>query len=464
MTAPQESSNRIRIIVKILTIIAAVATIVTAFLKVTEWLERPKDSGAQVVVRVADSTGASVSGANVLLFFEGGPLGKYTDVNGTANFNVSFSNSVDVRLIVETDQYEIYEREIQLPRDKRIDVHLKERSPNTSSVIVRVVDDDNSVPIPGADILLLVEGDVYSQPTDSNGIAKFTVSFSNGKIDAQMSVSTKDYEIEYQRITLLPNKVQDIRLNPHTQVIRVSSVLPSSTPEPTATASNLTIVIRQTASVTVEAANPTIEIGQTVSGTIATSADTDMYTFAANAGDVVLAGMGRVSGSLWPKIRLYDPEGNLLNTGSGSYNTEITGTLSVAGIHTIIVSDGYDGTCTGEYNLYLQRLNNPINAIPLSPGQTVSSAIDVSIKMGIYTFTANAGDTILIGMGRVSGSLWPKIRLYDPEGSLLNTESDSYHAEITETLSATGIHTIIVSDGYDGTCTGEYSINLQKLP
>jgi type IV pilus biogenesis protein CpaD/CtpE len=249
-----------------------------------------------------------------------------------------------------------------------------------------------------------------------------------------------------------------IRPSPTLELTTIPQASPSASPMPTPTIEPFV------AKSTVVGSNLTIAFGQPISGTIATAGDTDMYTFTANAGDVILAGMGRVSDHLWPKIRLYDPEGNLLNTGSGSYNTEITGTLSVAGIHAILVSDGYDGTRTGDYNLCLQRLNNPINAIPLSPGQTVSSAIDVSVKMGIYTFTANAGDTILIGMGRVSGSLWPKIRLYDPEGGLLNTESDSYHAEITETLSATGIHTIIVSDGYDGTRTGEYSINLQKLP
>lgn len=223
MATSQENSNRTRIIVAI---IAAFATVLAAILGgplVVEWLGGSKQSEATVTARVADSTGASISGANVILFWEGGPLSKYTDANGTANFTVSFSKEVDVRLIIESDRYEIYEREIQLSGDKVVYVRLKEQVGDSGSVIVRVVDDSDGVPIPGAEVLLLVEGDVYSQPTDSNGIAKFTVTFPGGKIDAQMSVSTKDYEIDYQRITLLPNKVQDIRLNPGTGIVKVSS-------------------------------------------------------------------------------------------------------------------------------------------------------------------------------------------------------------------------------------------------
>ena len=204
--------------------------------------------------------------------------------------------------------------------------------------------------------------------------------------------------------------------------------------------------------------------GETMSGSINAPAETDTYTFTANAGDTILLGISRVSGDLWPEIRLYDPDGNLLGAESSSHHVEVTKTLSIVGTYTVLVSDGFNGTRTGDYNLYLQRLNNPGNALPLSFGQTVSGTIAIPAEMDTYTFPADAGDVILLGMSRVSGDLWQEIRLYDPDGNLLGAESSSHHVEVTKTLSIAGTYTVLVSDGFNGTLTGDYSISLQKLP
>jgi len=57
-----------------------------------------------------------------------------------------------------------------------------------------------------------------------------------------------------------------------------------------------------------------------------------------------------------------------------------------------------------------------------------------------------------------------QIRIYDPDGNLLNEDSGPTQAEITQTLPTTGSYTILASDGFDGTFTGDYNINLQQLP
>jgi multidrug transporter EmrE-like cation transporter len=236
-----------------------------------------------------------------------------------------------------------------------------------------------------------------------------------------------------------------------------------------------------------------LSFGQTTSGEIAIPVEMDTYTFTADAGDTILIGMGLVSGDLWQRVRLYDPHGNLLNDGSSPVHVEITQTLPVAGAYTVLAGDGFNGTYTGSYNLYLQRLNDPAQAAPLSFGQTTSGEIAIPVEMDTYTFTANAGDTILIGMSRgsakrlflplvlfnwsptnvnaaistrmrcVSGDLWQRIRLYDPDGNLLNDRSSPIHTEITQTLPVAGAYAILVGDGFNGTYTGEYSLHLQRL-
>ncbi len=54
--------------------------------------------------------------------------------------------------------------------------------------------------------------------------------------------------------------------------------------------------------------------GQTQTGAIADAAQSDTYTFSANANDVLNITMATTKGSLDPKIRLYNPEGVLLDT------------------------------------------------------------------------------------------------------------------------------------------------------
>lgn len=187
-----------------------------------------------VHIRVADTQGKSVAGAAVLLSSKDGLLSDYSDSNGSVSFHVR-STRQQARLIVETEQYEIHERQFVPALEETVEVHLKERSGDTASFIVRVVDTTNSRPVPNARILLLVEGDPLSQVTDSNGIAKYDLDFPlTGKLEAKLSVDTVDYQIDYQWVTILPNKVQDINLDPEQGTLEVSETLEGNSPLPDA--------------------------------------------------------------------------------------------------------------------------------------------------------------------------------------------------------------------------------------
>jgi hypothetical protein len=207
-----------------------------------------------------------------------------------------------------------------------------------------------------------------------------------------------------------------------------------------------------------------LSFGELHSSTILQAAEMDTYTFAGSAGDKVLVAINRVSGDLHSEIRLYDPTGSLINTAKDATHAEATGSLPVTGTYTLLVGDGFWGSGTGEYNLYLQRLNDPENATPLSFGKTVSGAILEAAEMDAYTFSAAGGDQVQVGMTRASGSsLWPEVRLYDPGGSLIATDSESVSAELTQTLAAGGSYTILCAGGLNGTSTGSYDLQLEKL-
>lgn len=229
-TSREKNSNRLAIWLAIIGAAGAIIGGIFAGPLILKWWPGLSPSAEQIAVRVADDSGASISGAKVLLFFEEGAFSQYTDVNGTTLFsNISTTDSI--RLIVETEEYEIYEQQIQLPRDKSVGVRLQKRSGGDGGIIFRVVDDTNSTPIAGAKIILLVQGDIYNESTDSNGISKFTLAFpGNGKLDAQMSVSTSSYEINDQTITLLLDRVQDVRLNPSRDTLTIADVIAQPSP------------------------------------------------------------------------------------------------------------------------------------------------------------------------------------------------------------------------------------------
>ncbi|MBN1659857.1 MAG: hypothetical protein JXA93_15740, partial [Anaerolineae bacterium] len=239
-----------------------------------------------------------------------------------------------------------------------------------------------------------------------------------------------------------------------------------------------------------------LTFGQTVTGAIPQAAEMDTFTFEAEVGDVILVGMSRTSGSLWPEIRVYNAAGSALGATSGTVHAELTVTafqtwrvylpvvvsghtgaeiaatrpeavqrveVTVPGAYTILVGDDYNATYTGSYNVHLQRLNNPGNATALSFGQTVAGSISMPGEMDAYTFSGEAGDVVLAGMSLTSGSLWPQVRVYDPNGNPVGTASGSAHAEVVATLPVDGSYLLLACDGYNGTYTGSYNVHLQRL-
>lgn len=166
---------------------------------------------SSLVVRVANNEGASIPGAKVILISSRGSVSDYTDSNGNITFESSKGNK---RLIVETDNYQIAERVIR-SSDKTANIRLNEKMANSADVIVRTVKESDNSPIAGIEISLVAEGDIFKESSDSDGFARFTLPFPDGKgLNVRISISAKDYEVKDQIITLSPGKLQYIVLEP----------------------------------------------------------------------------------------------------------------------------------------------------------------------------------------------------------------------------------------------------------
>ena len=96
-------------------------------------------------------------------------------------------------------------------------------------------------------------------------------------------------------------------------------------------------------------------------------------------------------------------------------------------------------------------------------GGDISSAGEIDS----WTFTANAGDSIVLSVGEVGGDseLYPYIRLLGPNSALVTYAAGTQVARIAATAPLTGTYTVLISSndvGNDG--TGDYLLTLAHIP
>ena len=102
-----------------------------------------------------------------------------------------------------------------------------------------------------------------------------------------------------------------------------------------------------------------IGFGETVEGTIDHPRKIDIYEFKADEGDTIIIRASSYSGDLFAGVRLRDSTNNILQEARSPNTAEMHLTLDHSGMHKIELFDGFDGTKTGDYGLYLERINNP---------------------------------------------------------------------------------------------------------
>ncbi len=218
--------------------------------------------------------------------------------------------------------------------------------------------------------------------------------------------------------------------------------------------------------------NPaSLPLGETQSGEIRVAGQNNTYTFVANANDEIDFTMTTTSGSLSPKIRIYEPNGTPLTQGWNGYCQGSTLELNTVqipttGTYTVLVGDCSD-TNTGSYNLYAQRTNNPSGAaiLPFGPGQ--NNLIGLAAQSITYIFSGSQNEVIDFTMTTTSGALSPKIRLYKPDGTLLDQAWNGYCQGATlemntVKLPVTGTYILLVGDCSD-TQIGNYAIYAQSV-
>ena len=220
-------------------------------------------------------------------------------------------------------------------------------------------------------------------------------------------------------------------------------------------------------------AQGTLANGGAEAGAIAVAGATNYWTFAAASGEYVIVRMGKrdATASLVPYLRLFGPNGALLDSSYGAVAAEVQTRVTASGTFTVVASDASSGARgTGPYRLTLAKTGSPIvvsdgdEGGTMTNGTTHAGAI-VTGDLDVWSVAANAGEYLIVRMGDVGGtnSLTPYLRLLGPDGVLLDSSYGAVAAEVKTRATLSGTFTVVVGDASSGSSgTGPYQLTLAK--
>jgi trimeric autotransporter adhesin len=203
--------------------------------------------------------------------------------------------------------------------------------------------------------------------------------------------------------------------------------------------------------------------------------DLDLWNFTANAGEPLVLKIGSITevGAFSPWIRLYGPNGALLDSQWSANSAEISLRATNSGTFLVVVANNpyYSAAGKGTYLLNLAKTGSPITVTPGDEGGPLTNGIAQVATMPIgdldlWSFTAAAGQNIIVRAGQIAetNNFDPSIRIYGPDGALLGSDAPAAAAEVAFRATNSGTFFVIVAnDPYlSDAGHGTYMINLVK--
>lgn len=203
--------------------------------------------------------------------------------------------------------------------------------------------------------------------------------------------------------------------------------------------------------------------------------DLDAWNFTAQADQSIIIRMGELvpNSTLTPYLRLFGPDGALLGQyGSSQVAAEVAVRATNSGTFTVIASDASSFfTGSGSYQIKLGKTGSPIVPGPNDSGGALTNGtmLTGNITIGgmeLWNFSASAGQSLVVKMGELvaNSTLTPFLRIYGPEGALLDQYGSSGVAsEVAVRATNSGTFTVVAADVtpfYTG--SGGYRIKLAQ--
>jgi hypothetical protein len=186
---------------------------------------------------------------------------------------------------------------------------------------------------------------------------------------------------------------------------------------------------------------PTLNFWESRAGRLSQAQAADFWQFSAQAGDNI--SLRAVERGTATTLTLYDFLGNVLAQGES-----VDYTIPTNGLYRVRVQLVGDGATEYELGLGYTDRPNPLAPTPieivvgvptptpdtsdigayqgeLAHGTQLTGTLTADTPTHAYTLSARAGEWLTLEMGRVSGTIDPFLRLYDPDGELIAVDDNS---------------------------------------
>jgi hypothetical protein len=213
------------------------------------------------------------------------------------------------------------------------------------------------------------------------------------------------------------------------------------------------------------------DFGKTRSASISTAYELDTYAFSALQGDTVIVRVGTDT-EVDPEFVIWGPSGEYIDStiAYGPDTEALVEEMPATGSYTLTVVDNANtimdskdhGQETGNYWIFVQRLNNPGEAVQLGFGQTFPASISSAFEVDTYRFDALQDDVVEVTMSTDTG-LDPALFLHAPDGAFLDGDETTGPGTVmidSDPLGATGTFTVLAASGGSGKETGTYRVSL----
>ncbi len=203
-----------------------------------------------------------------------------------------------------------------------------------------------------------------------------------------------------------------------------------------------------------------------VNGSIAGLLGSNLYSLAASAGDNYLLRLLRTDqntgSNFHPRVDIYDPSGNSVQFVSTASVGQVNFSTAFTGTYTLIVSDGFDNSQTGNYALGLVRLNKPCGAGTLNCAAVSNAVFSQPLTTAAYTYNANQGESFSVRMLDITGKLLPTVAVYDPSGNPVGTAIAGNFTGVDVPQPAAGTYTIVATDNSANPTGGPFDLDLLR--
>lgn len=198
--------------------------------------------------------------------------------------------------------------------------------------------------------------------------------------------------------------------------------------------------------------------GATVSGSIESPGQMGTWTYAANAGDVVIFRLTTTDSAseFSPRLEVYDPEGRTVS----SSGTTFTGTLTHSGNYTLLVTHNSGTRRTGNYWLSAARLTAACAATPIPCPAVFTGIIGAVAEIDTYTIAVPGGGAFTtLRLESLTANFSARMELFDP----LGRPAGNTTGNLTANLTNAGTYTLLISHGSSANRTGDYRLAMQRV-